>query len=134
LQHVALNVAGLRACERFYCEILGMQVVWRPDGENVYLTNGADNLALHEVSGGQAPAPQRLDHIGFALQDASSVDDWYRFLSTRGVSIVAAPRTHRDGTRSLYCHDPEGNTVQLLYEPRFAEEEAAREGSSDQLS
>ncbi|NIV49254.1 MAG: VOC family protein, partial [Gammaproteobacteria bacterium] len=42
------NVADIGVCEHFYCEVLGMRVVWRPDEQNVYLTNGADNLALHQ--------------------------------------------------------------------------------------
>ena len=28
---------------------MGMQVEWRPDPDNVYLTSGNDNLALHRV-------------------------------------------------------------------------------------
>jgi catechol 2,3-dioxygenase-like lactoylglutathione lyase family enzyme len=118
LQHVALNVTDLRACERFYCEVLGLQVIWRPDEDNLYLSSGRDNLALHRTHVGQASAPQSLDHIGFALEDEAAVDAWHDFLSARGVSILATPRTHRDGARSLHCQDPEGNTVQLLYEPR----------------
>jgi hypothetical protein len=50
--------------------------------------------------------------------DESAVDAWHDYLSFHGVAIVAPPRTHRDGTRSLYCKDPDGNTVQLLYESR----------------
>ena len=34
-----------------------------------------------------------------------------------GRLMIASPRTHRDGTRSLYCRDPDGNTVQLLHQP-----------------
>ena len=120
LQHVALNVDDLEACERFYCDTLGMRVAWRPDDQNVYLTNQSDNLALHRASGGPGSVQQRLDHIGFALLEQSDVDAWYRFLLARGVSIVSPPRTHRDGTRSLYCQDPDGNIVQLLHEPRLA--------------
>jgi catechol-2,3-dioxygenase len=120
LQHVALNVRELQVCERFYCETLGLEVVWRPDEDSVYLTNGSDNLALHRAPQARAPVAQSLDHIGFALEHESAVDAWHDFLSVHGVAIVAPPRTHRDGTRSLYCKDPDGNTVQLLYEPRAA--------------
>jgi catechol-2,3-dioxygenase len=119
LQHLALNVSELGACERFYREVLGLRVAWRPDAESVYLTNGDDNLALHRAPIGRPAPPQRLDHIGFALESEDAVDAWHAFLTGRGVPIVAAPRTHRDGSRSLYCQDPDGNTVQLLYEPRL---------------
>ena len=29
--------------------------------------------------------------------------------------LLQAPKTHRDGARSLYCADPDGNTVQFIY-------------------
>ena len=127
LQHVALSVSDRSACERFYCEVLGMRVLWRPDDQNVYLTSGNDNLALHQTPGKKPAARERLDHIGFAVEAADAVDAWHDFLLDHGIPIVAPPRTHRDGTRSLYCKDPDGNTVQLLYEPRLAPEPGGQE-------
>ena len=90
LQHVALNVSNLSACERFYVDILGLRVVWRPDTESVYLPSGADNLALHQAPVGPPAIPQRLDHIGFALESEAAVDAWHDSLAARGVPIVAA--------------------------------------------
>ena len=31
--------------------------------------------------------------------------------------IKNEPRTHRDGARSFYCLDPDGNVVQMIYHP-----------------
>ena len=121
LRHVALQVRDLPACERFYVELLGMRVEWRPDADNVYLTGGTDNLALHHAVQAPADAPQqRLDHIGFMLSQIDQVDAWHAFLSAHGVTIVKAPRTHRDATRSFYCLDPDGNSVQMIYHPALA--------------
>lgn len=118
LRHVALQVRDLEACERFYTGLLGMQVEWRPDADNVYLSGGSDNLALHRIAGPHADAAaQRLDHIGFMLSDIEQVDVWHDFLSTNGVRIIKPPRTHRDGARSFYCLDPDGNTVQIIFHP-----------------
>jgi len=128
LRHVALNVRDLEACESFYREVLGMDVVWRPDADNVYLSSGDDNLALHRVSEPNAAAGQRLDHIGFMLESPESVDAWHAHLVDRGVAIASPPRTHRDGSRSLYCLDPGGATLQLLYEPRAVKPAGARDG------
>lgn len=126
LRHVALNVNDLATCERFYVELLGMAVEWRPDPDNVYLCSGNDNLALHRLPDGHVPdGPQSLDHIGFILQTPEQVDAWYEFLQAHDVPMKTAPRTHRDGARSFYCHDPEGTVVQMIYHPPLADETAA---------
>jgi len=121
LHHVALNVRDLEACERFYVDLLGMAVEWRPDPDNVYLCSGSDNLALHRLPAGRAPGGvQRLDHIGFILDDPDQPDVWYEFLKAHDVPMKTAPRTHRDGARSFYCEDPDGNVVQMIYHPPLA--------------
>ena len=120
LRHVALNVRDIGICERFYVDLLGMAVEWRPDADNVYLTSGNDNLALHRVDGTTASTGQRLDHVGFFIASPEQVDDWHTFLKTNGVEIKAAPRTHRDGARSFYCTDPEGTVVQVIFHPPIA--------------
>jgi len=121
MRHVALNVSDVAACERFYVDLLGMQVEWRPDADNVYLTSGHDNLALHRIANPAGPDDvQRLDHVGFFIATPEQVDDWYDFLVANDVVIVAEPRTHRDGARSFYCRDPEGVVVQVIYHPPIA--------------
>src|SRR6266850_2998003 len=47
LRHLALGVRQLEAMKRFYVDVLGFQVEWEPDADNVYLSSGIDNLALH---------------------------------------------------------------------------------------
>jgi len=122
LRHVALTVDDLAASEHFYVELLGMQVEWRPDPDNLYLTSaGQDNLALHRrTDGAAAGGAQVLDHIGFILPSPAQVDAWHDFLAAHGVTIKAAPRTHRDGARSFYCADPAGTVVQMIYHPPIA--------------
>ena len=121
LRHVALHARDLAAVERFYVELLGMRVEWRPDPDNVYLTSGADNLALHRAPADFAPSKsQHLDHIGFIIRTPEQVDEWHDFLRLHGVPIKAPPRTHRDGARSFYCADPDGNVAQLIYHPPIA--------------
>jgi catechol 2,3-dioxygenase-like lactoylglutathione lyase family enzyme len=44
LRHVALRVTNLARSRAFYEALLGMQVVWEPDADNVYLSSGTDNL------------------------------------------------------------------------------------------
>ena len=113
IRHVALYVADLAAAERFWVDVMGYAVEWRPDPDNVYLRCGHDNLALHR---GDAPdGGGRLDHIGIAVAAAPDVDAWAAHLQAHGVALKAAPRTHRDGSRSLYFHGPEGLVVQIIH-------------------
>jgi catechol 2,3-dioxygenase-like lactoylglutathione lyase family enzyme len=50
MRHIALKVRDIAKAKSFYRSMLGMDVVWEPDPENVYLSSGYDNLALHQVS------------------------------------------------------------------------------------
>lgn len=102
--------------EGFYVGILGYTVEWRPDPDNVYLTNGEDSLALHRDAGAVSKE-SRLDHIGVLLKNAEDVDAWAAHLEERSVALAAKPRTHRDGCRSCYALDPEGNRIQFLWHP-----------------
>ena len=120
LRHVALHVQDLDAAERFYVALLGMQVEWRPDADNVYLTSGTDNLALHRSDRETDRSAQALDHIGFVLKTADDVDAWYEFLLANGVEMKSTPRTHRDGARSFYCTGPQQVTIQMIYHPPIA--------------
>lgn len=121
LRHVALSVQRLEACRDFYVNLMGMQIEWQPDEDNIYLTSGNDNLALHRASSRESQAGrQQLDHIGFLLDTLEDVDAWHEFLKAHGVTITKAPKTHRDGARSFYCEDPDGVSVQLIHHPPLA--------------
>ncbi len=117
LRHIALFVKDLEACAYFYIELLGMEIEWQPDADNLFLTSGNDNLALHRSSEKFDKASQRLDHVGFIIKTPELVDEWYQFLSYHNVPLQQPPRTHRDGARSFYCYDPAGVTVQLIFHP-----------------
>ncbi len=121
LRHVALFVENFEETEAFYKDLLGMTVEWRPDEDNVYLTSGNDNLALHRVA--KQPAQGQLDHIGFFVNEIDEVNIWFEFLKGMNVEITARPETHRDGARSFYCKDPAGTSVQMIYHPPIAEPE-----------
>ena len=121
LRHLALNVRHLPEMKAFYVDLLGFSVEWEPDPDNLYLTSGIDNLALHRAPDGadvsSAVAPGPLDHLGVIVRQAEDVDRWAVFLESHGVAMEAKPRTHRDGARSCYFRDPDGNRVQVIHHP-----------------
>jgi catechol 2,3-dioxygenase-like lactoylglutathione lyase family enzyme len=131
LRHLALNARDLDAMKRFYVDLLGFAVEWEPDPDNVYLSSGIDNLALHRAAGVKEAAanaggadlrcPGALDHLGLIVRNADDVDRWAAFLESHGVALKAQPKTHRDGARSLYFQDPDGNSVQIIHHPPISD-------------
>jgi catechol 2,3-dioxygenase-like lactoylglutathione lyase family enzyme len=117
LRHLALFVVALEETKHFYTDLLGFEIEWEPDRDNIYLTSGSDNLALHRASAEPSSRETVLDHLGLLVRDADDVDAWARFLESHGVTLATQPRTHRDGARSFYVNDPDGNRIQFIYHP-----------------
>lgn len=113
IRHVALFTPELDVSEKFWVDVMGYVVEWRPDPDNVYLTSGRDNLALHrrKVDGGL----ERLDHVGLAVPSPQDVDAWAQRLRFNGTSLQTEPRTHRDGARSFYFREPGGALIQIIH-------------------
>ena len=126
LRHLALYVSAFDETKRFYVEKLGFKVEWEPDFDNVYLTSGTDNIALHRVSDSDRKNETTLDHFGLVVRTAEDVDAWAVYLEEKGVTISNSPRTHRDGARSFYFRDPDGNRIQIIYHPPIS-------GSQDRI-
>ena len=124
LRHVALNVRNVRKSLHFYSNVLGMKLEWMPDEENAYLTSGQDNLALHQLPPGSEPGGvQMVHHIGFIVRRPENVDEWADCLRSQGIALAKEPKTHRDGARSFYFHDPDGLLIQLIYHPPISDKQ-----------
>ena len=122
MRHIALKVRSAARSKKFYQDILGMDVVWEPDRQNVYLSSGCDNIAIHEVTNSFAERAEerQLDHLGFVVESVDRVKELEEDFRTRGVTIVHAFKVHRDGSASFYCADPDGILIQMLYEPQLS--------------
>ena len=125
LRHLALRVTDMQKSRDFYQGLLGMKTVWEPDLENVYLSSGQDNLALHQIPNAELSnyhpgVDQFLDHLGFLVEEPDLVEAIFNKMKNAGVRIVKPVKQHRDGSVSFYMADPDGNVVQILYEPRIS--------------
>lgn len=123
MRHLALNVVRLDDCVDFYTRLLAMDIEWQPDADNYYLTSGNDNLALHRATNTIDAAAQSLDHLGFIIDTAEEVIHWFDFLKQEDVEMLTQVKDHRDGARSFYCRDPDGNAVQIIYHPPLSKGE-----------
>jgi len=122
MRHIALKVSDIGRSKEFYQNCLGMDIVWEPDPQNVYLSSGCDNLALHEVSPNleKGAREQQLDHFGFLVETIDRVKEFEKEFQAKGVRIIQPFKIHRDGSASFYCSDPDGIVIQMLYEPQLS--------------
>ena len=124
IRHLALHVQSLEQMKDFYTEVLGYAVEWEPDLDNIYLTSGTDNVALHRSVPGttnEVSSNTALDHFGLVVSSPMDVDSWADYLHAKNVVLDKAPKTHRDGARSCYFRDPDGNQIQIIYHPPISD-------------
>ncbi len=119
LRHLALKVADVERATDFYSRVFGMKLVWQPDPDNVYLSSGCDNLALHRGAPASAH-DQALDHLGFIAASIAEVEEGWAWAVAQQLEVVHPLKHHRDGSVSFYIRDPDGNVVQVLYEPAIS--------------
>tara|TARA_B100001079_G_C15927947_1_gene305149 strand:- start:45 stop:434 length:390 start_codon:yes stop_codon:yes gene_type:complete len=123
LRHLALKVKNFNECLFFYTEVLGMSIDWKPDDENVYLTNGKDNLALHYDSNVSSEScDSRLDHFGIFVKNKEDIDVYLEHMLKNNVKIHKDKKIHRDDSISFYVEDPDGNVMQILWHPTMSNE------------
>ncbi|WP_414153620.1 VOC family protein [Prochlorococcus sp. MIT 1341] len=111
LGHVAIRVKDMARAKCFYVG-LGMKMVWEAE-DWCYLEtrSGEDGLAL--LGPGYTSAGP---HFAFHFNRRSEVDAFHSRLQAEGVQ-VGEVHDHRDGTASFYLKDPEGNWLEMLYQP-----------------
>src|SRR2546427_12180296 len=96
LRDLALRGRDPQASKRFYADCFEMKVVWEPDPDNVYLSSGPDNLALHRA---EVTGPGALDHMGFIVGPREEVDRLAARFRERGGAPPPEARHHPGGRR-----------------------------------
>ncbi len=119
--HLAIQVADLSACERFYREVLGLPVLrrWPAEGggdRSVWLAVGEAFLALERSGAAPEPGGGWQDgrpglHLLALRIGPEERDAWEERLRRAGVEVV-----HRS-PHTLYVRDPEGNRIGLSHWP-----------------
>lgn len=127
MRHIALKVRDVGRSKKFYQDVFGMEVVWQPDAQNVYLSSGCDNIAIHEVSQhfSEGATETQLDHFGFVVDSIERVRGIEQEFIAQAVKIVHPFKIHRDGSASFYCADPDGIVIQMLYEPTLSQQKVS---------
>ena len=130
---ISLYCPDLEAAERFYREIIGLELVGRRAGRHVFLRCGESMVLLFdpeatgatgstEMPGGPAAdgeggievpphGARGPGHLAFRVPDGE-MERWRTLLQEAGVPIEAEVRWPGGG-RSLYVRDPAGNSIEL---------------------
>ena len=132
LNHLVINVRNMEETHRFWTEMLGFRKVGEfgagdPSGPQMQFysgDHGAGRLSHHDIAFCEvptlpAPGPDgnlisAIGHIAIGFADRET---WLRqlaHLQSSGVKFEA--RVEHGPTHSLYIRDPNGYSVELLYE------------------
>lgn len=125
LDHVTLVVKDLERSRAFYCDLLGMDEMDRPDfsfagkwfqagGTQIHLIlehddsgPAAENAAIRRQS-------SRNHHFAFEVADGHAAA---RALGERGVALLSGPKSRPDGAVQVFLNDPDGYVVELYSQP-----------------
>ena len=118
LSEAAIYAGDLDAAERFYHDVLGLEIISRMENRGIAFRCGETVLLVFDPERTRVPdagvpthGASGEGHIAFVIED-SELDLWRARLMSFGVAIepeVAWP----SGGRSLYFRDPARNVVEF---------------------
>ena len=108
LRHISLKTRDLKKTERFYTEVLGLEVAFRAPPKRVFLRTPKSDDLLDFVKSATAVRPaQGLDHFGFQVS-RSYLKQIEKRLKEDKIEIEG-----RRGKDSVYFRDPNGYWVEF---------------------
>lgn len=120
LGHVALRVADVQRSREFYSKVLGFEVVEEdPEHGGVFmalegLSHTIDLFASDTPAVAPTPGAVGVRHIAFLVDSEQALKDAHAWLRSHGVPIARA--LDHVSQKSIYFHDPDGNTLEIYYE------------------
>ncbi len=113
-----LYADDLDAAQRFYSEVIGLEIHSPSNGRDVFFRCGSGMLLIFDPSrtglpGGSTPSHGAIGpgHVAFAVEEAG-LDVWRERLRRHGVQIETET-LWPSGGKSIYFRDPAGNSVEL---------------------
>jgi len=117
--HVAIFTQNFEAMEKFYTQTLGFPVTLRWDDVTIIFI-GIGSTTIELIGRDTAPAkdspPGAINHLALHVDD---VDTAYQELVAKDVTIKSPPANFK-GIRICFFLDPDGNTLELVEDPRAA--------------
>jgi catechol 2,3-dioxygenase len=123
--HIHLKVADLERALRFYCGVLGFELIQKFGDSAAFISAGGYHhhigLNTWQSRGGSAPAvgSTGLYHLAILYPTRASLSDALRRLRNAGVALDGA--SDHGVSEALYLRDPDGNGVELYWDRPRAE-------------
>jgi catechol 2,3-dioxygenase len=118
--HVHLKVADLERALRFYCGILGFELMQRYGSEAAFVSAGGYHhhigLNMWNSKGGSPPpaGTTGLYHLAIVYPSRKALADALRRLTEAGVSLDGA--SDHGVSEALYLRDPDENGIELYWD------------------
>lgn len=121
VDHVAIASRDTRALAQWYCEVLGMRILFTNEKDPPTCLVGGDMGAVVEImpDNGEKPLPHHpydpgLRHIALRVRD---FDAAYAGLEGKVLGLMP-PAPAAGGGKIAFFHDPEGNLLQIVSRER----------------
>jgi catechol 2,3-dioxygenase-like lactoylglutathione lyase family enzyme len=118
LFEAAIYAADLDTAERFYREVLGLELVSRFEDRGMAFRCGEAVLLVFNPERTRIPHPEvpvhgatGAGHVAFLTYD-HELESWRQHLEKCGIAIESEV-DWPEGGRSIYFRDPAGNSVEL---------------------
>ena len=118
--HVHLRVADLERSLRFYCGVLGFELMQRMGTEAAFVSAGGYHhhigLNTWDSRGGSPPPPGTtgLFHVGILYPTRAALADALRRLMKAGIRLDGA--SDHGVSEALYLRDPDQNGLELYWD------------------
>ena len=120
--HVLLRVLDLERSKKFYSEVLGFHLLEEdPEHGGTFMALEGQSHAIDlfevkdlEAAERQTPGVRGLGHIAFRVESEDALKEANATLREHGVEVLRS--IDHVSQKSVYFHDPDGNTLEIYYE------------------
>src|SRR6476661_761866 len=136
--HVHLKVADLERALRFYCDVLGFELIQRYGQQAAFVSAGGYHhhigLNTWESSGGSPPpaGSTGLYHVAILYPSRSALADALKRLAAANIQLDGA--SDHGVSEALYLRDPDGNGLELYWDRPAAQWPRKSDGSLNMLT
>jgi len=119
MMYFQINVKDMERAKKFYSDVLNLEVVFAPPPEvgwcEMQLPGGAPRLGLNLAAEGE-----QVPEFGRMMMEVEDIEGTKAYLDGKGVET--SEYTDLPGIVTyFYIKDSEGNTIQIVSEPRVKE-------------